>query len=133
MALDPGTKALLDLIEQSDQPKLHESDPQVGRQAMRAMTCDPLPPEQVVPVHSVRDATVAGRPARIHRPAAGGERPTVLYLHGGGYVIGDLDTHDQTCGRLANDADAVVVSLHYRLAPEHPFSAGYEDALAAAA
>lgn len=133
MALDPGTKALLDLIEQSDQPKLHEGDPEVGRQAMRAMTCDPLPPEQVVPVHSVQDATVAGRPARIYRPAAGGGRPTVLYLHGGGYVIGDLDTHDQTCRRLANDADAVVVSLDYRLAPEHPFPAGYEDALAAAA
>lgn len=132
MPLDPGTKALLDLIESSDRPKLHEGTPEMARQAFRAMTCDPLPPDAVVPVHGLELATVADRPARIYRPAAEGPRPTVLYLHGGGYVVGDLDTHDQVCRRLANDADAVVVSVDYRLAPEHPFPAAYDDALAAA-
>ncbi len=132
MSLDPGTKALLDLIEESDRPKLHEGTPETAREALRAMTCDVLPPDQVIAVHSAEDTTVAGRPARVYRPAADGTRPTVLYLHGGGYVIGDLDTHDQTCRRLANDADAVVVAIDYRLAPEHPFPAGYEDAVAAA-
>jgi acetyl esterase len=60
-----------------------------------------------------------------------GPTPTLVYLHGGGFVIGDLDTHDQACRRICRDADATVLSVAYRLAPEHPFPAGVEDALAA--
>ncbi len=56
-----------------------------------------------------------------------------MYLHGGGFVIGDLDTHDQTCRRFCRDADVVVVSVDYRLAPEAPFPAAVDDALAAVA
>jgi acetyl esterase len=131
MPLDPGTRALLDFVEQAGRPPIHEGSPETARKAVRAMSCDLVTPEQVVPVHAVEERDVAGRRARAYRPAAGGERPTVLYLHGGGYVVGDLDRHDQTCRRLANDADAVVVSVDYRLAPEHPFPAACEDAVAA--
>ena len=84
----------------------------------------------------VADTEVPGaagpRPARVYRPHAEGPLPTVLFLHGGGFVIGDLDTHDLACRTVAEHSRAVVVSLDYRLAPEHPFPAAVEDTLAAA-
>ncbi len=64
-------------------------------------------------------------PAGIARPA-----PAILYLHGGGFVIGDLDTHDAPCSFLAHESGCIVASLAYRLAPEHPFPAAVDDALA---
>jgi len=64
-------------------------------------------------------------PANLARPA-----PALLYLHGGGFVIGDLDTHDAPCAYLAHESGCVVLSLAYRLAPEHPFPAAVDDALA---
>jgi acetyl esterase len=71
--------------------------------------------------------------ARIYRPSAPGDEPLPLlvYLHGGGWVIGDLDTHDLLTARLALDANCAVVSVDYRLAPEHPFPAPVDDALEA--
>jgi acetyl esterase len=71
-------------------------------------------------------------PVRIYRPEADGPLPTVAFFHGGGWVIGDLDTHDLTARTIAAEAAAVVVSVDYRLAPEHRFPAAAEDALAAA-
>jgi acetyl esterase len=99
------------------------------------MSAGAVRPDQVVEVGSVEQLTVPGgdgdRPARLYRPASEGPHPTVVYLHGGGFVIGDLDTHDQTCRRLCVDVDAVVLSVDYRLAPEHPFPAGVQDAISA--
>ncbi|MBA3405001.1 MAG: alpha/beta hydrolase fold domain-containing protein [Gemmatimonadaceae bacterium] len=69
-------------------------------------------------------------PVRSYRPGAG-ILPAVIFLHGGGWVIGDIDTHDGFCRSLADEAAAVVFSVGYRLAPEHPFPAAAEDALAA--
>ncbi|WP_163506314.1 alpha/beta hydrolase [Fodinicola acaciae] len=68
---------------------------------------------------------------RIYRPKTAGPHPTVVYFHGGGWVFGDLETHDSPCRTLCADVDAVVMSVAYRLAPEHPFPAGVEDAVAA--
>jgi acetyl esterase len=83
----------------------------------------------------VQDSTVPGAAgplaARIYRPEGAGPFPTVAFFHGGGYVIGNLDTHDNMCREICRDAQAVVVSVDYRLAPEHPFPAGFEDAVAA--
>lgn len=82
------------------------------------------------------DVTLPGgageRPARIYdtRPEAG-ERPTLLYIHGGGWVQGGIDTHDGLCGQIAFEADIRVIALDYRLAPEHKFPAGPDDVLAA--
>ncbi len=97
-----------------------------------------LPRRQVYPELRVEDRTVPG-PAgpiaiRIYWPTAeaGGEaRPVVMFFHGGGFVVGDLDTHDGTARRHAVGADAIVVSVDYRLAPEHPYPAAVEDAWAA--
>ncbi|MDP2305094.1 MAG: alpha/beta hydrolase [Pseudomonadota bacterium] len=77
----------------------------------------------------VHDDRVPGGPAvRVYRPE-GDPRPVLVYLHGGGWVQGDLDTHDALCRRLAAEGNRAVVSVDYRLAPEHPFPAGLEDVL----
>ncbi len=136
MSVDPHIAGLLDLIESSGYPPMHEGTPETARKAMRAMTCDMVQPDQVVHVGEVTDTLAPGAEgdldARIYRPETDGPHPTVLYLHGGGFVVGDLDTHDQPCRRICRDADAVVVAVAYRLAPEHPFPAPVEDAVAAA-
>ena len=136
MALDPHLSGLLELLAASDHPPLHEGSPEDGRRGLRAMSCDLVGPEDVLQVGEVTETHVPGgagdRPARLYRPEGEGPWPTTLFLHGGGFVIGDLDTHDQVCRRLCRDAETVVLSVDYRLAPEHPFPAGVEDALAAA-
>ena len=135
MPLDPQIAGLLQFIADAGYPPMHEGDPETARRGFRAMTVDMVSPEQVIAVADVRDLDVPGgdgaRPARLYRPEGEGPWPTTVFLHGGGFVIGDLDTHDQTCRRLCRDADTVVLSVDYRLAPEHPFPAGLEDALAA--
>ena len=71
-------------------------------------------------------------PIRVYRPAgAGNPSPCILYIHGGGFMSGDLDTNDTVAWGLAQDTGAVVVSTHYRLAPEHPFPAAHDDCYAA--
>lgn len=70
-------------------------------------------------------------PVRIHWPPGGGPFPALVFFHGGGWVVGDLDTHDVTCRSLTNQAGCVTVSVDYRLAPEHTFPAAVEDAFAA--
>jgi acetyl esterase len=131
MPLDPGTAALLQLIEAAPYPPMHESTPEVARKAFRAMTVDLVTPETQVPVGNVEELTVAERPARLYRPDVEGPVPTLVFLHGGGWVIGDLDTHDQTCRRLCADGELAVLAIDYRLAPEAPYPAALEDTLAA--
>ncbi|WP_413990609.1 alpha/beta hydrolase [Labrys okinawensis] len=83
---------------------------------------------------SIYDDTFASRHGplklRIYRPEGADHRPGLLYFHGGGWVLGSLETHDDMCAELATGADVVVAALDYRLAPEHPFPAQYEDVLA---
>ncbi|MFS2056229.1 alpha/beta hydrolase, partial [Variovorax sp. CT11-76] len=85
----------------------------------------------------VRDLAADGPhgpiPVRIYRPLASGAGPlpVLVYYHGGGWVIGDLDTHDVLCRELANDAGCAVVAVDYRMGPEHRFPAAVDDVLAA--
>jgi acetyl esterase len=135
MPLDPHLAALLEFLSSAGTQPMHEGTPEAARAGFRTLTVDLRDPASLPPVKSVEDVTVAGGegdlPARVFRPDLAGPLPTIVLLHGGGFVIGDLDTHDVTARTLANGCEAVVVSVDYRLAPEHPFPAAVEDALAA--
>ncbi|TKK75853.1 alpha/beta hydrolase [Herbidospora galbida] len=79
-----------------------------------------------IPLHEITDTEIAGVPVRIFRPAPG-DLPVVVYVHGGGFVFGSADVDDPMCRDLAVRAGALVVSIDYRLAPEHPFPAAVDD------
>ena len=100
-----------------------EGGPDAARERFRA-----LPRREVHPELRVEDRTVDGVPVRIYWPSEPAEKPPVLLLfHGGGWVVGDLDTYDGTAREHAVGVGAVVVSVDYRLAPEHPYPAAVED------
>ncbi|MBM3569740.1 MAG: alpha/beta hydrolase [Alphaproteobacteria bacterium] len=132
MSLDADCRKVLDIIVAAGRPKLWQVTPAEARLAMLAsikLFGGPAPE-----VAQVRDLkTGGGIRLRLYRPlkSGSGPLPTLVFYHGGGYVIGDLDSHDIPCRMLANASGCVVVSVDYRLAPEHPFPAGIEDALAA--
>ncbi|SHK73850.1 acetyl esterase [Pseudonocardia thermophila] len=122
---------------------LQERSPAVGTEVLDAPTARRLQAEAArrVPgpdLAEVTDRTIPGPPGapevpvRVYRPDPGVQgAPAVLYLHGGGWVLCDLDSHDAICRRLARDTGAVVVSVDYRRAPESPFPAALDDACAA--
>lgn len=130
MTLHPQAAAVVDLIASFGDPPLHESTPATAR-ALRAAR--QRPPSE--PIHEVRDLTlegsVAGRRARFYRPSNRDDLGLLVYLHGGGWVLGSLDSHDNVCRALANHSGHAVLSVDYRLAPEHPFPAALEDAVGA--
>src|SRR6478735_7428432 len=100
-----------------------EGGPDAARERFRA-----LPRREVHPELRVEDRTVDGVPVRIYWPSEPAEKPPVLlFFHGGGWVVGDLDTYDGTAREHAVGVGAVVVSVDYRLAPEHPYPAAVED------
>ena len=88
-----------------------------------------------LPVSAVQDRTVPGQsgaiPARVYTPEGTGPFPVVIYFHGGGWVIANINAYDASCRALCRDAKAVVVSVGYREAPEHKFPAAHEDSYAA--
>ncbi|MFB9312301.1 alpha/beta hydrolase [Nocardioides plantarum] len=84
------------------------------------------------PIGAVRDLSAGGVPARLYTPRGAAARsPLLVFLHGGGFIYGDLDSHDASCRVLAEAAGVRVLAVDYRLAPEHPFPAAYDDAVAA--
>ena len=132
--LDPQARALIDLMVQRQVPPVHTLSPAEARSAYRDRRAytQPDPP----PVAEVRDLhTDAGVPLRLYRPLDAGHgapaRPVLVYFHGGGWTIGDLDTHDVLCRQLCAAAGIAVVAVDYRLGPEHRFPAAVDDCLAA--
>lgn len=84
------------------------------------------------PIHAVADLTIPGAgAARLYRPSAASGLPIILFVHGGGFLLGNLETHDALCRALAAAADAAVVAVDYRLAPEAPHPAALDDIAAA--
>jgi acetyl esterase len=131
--LDPQIAAILPLL--SGAPPLNQGTPESARAGFRLFTVDMRDPATLPAVLSTEDVTYAAaegeRAARIYRPAVTGPVPTVLFIHGGGYVIGDIDTHDDQARLICAEVGAVVYSIDYRLAPENPFPAGHLDCVAA--
>jgi acetyl esterase/lipase len=126
---DNELAAFLDDLNAQRLSSAAEPEPAALRQASRERAAArPKGPE----MHAVLGlfAPPDGRPARLYRPTPG-DTPLALYLHGGGWVIGDLETHDRACRRLAFSSGVSVLALDYRRAPEHPWPAAVDDAVAA--
>ena len=131
MPLDPQVAALLALLPPAVPPA--SLTPQEHRANYRAVVAARRGTDwQPEAVGSSADLQVAGLPCRLHRPA-GVQRPAVLvFLHGGGWVVGDLDTHEAIARSLCARAGIAVLAVDYRLAPERPYPAPLEDCLAVA-
>jgi acetyl esterase len=134
--LHPQARALLDLMVERGVPPTHTLTPDDARRGYRERRTFTQPaPSEVAAVHALRASGPHGEiPLRLYRPlgtAPTDVLPALVYYHGGGWVIGDLDTHDTLCRELANGSGACVIAVDYRLAPEHRFPAAVDDAIAA--
>jgi acetyl esterase len=136
--LHTQARALLDFIEQRGIPPTHTLAPLDARAFYRERRALLQPePQAVAQVQELQATGPHGPiPLRLYRPmpssaAVAGALPVLVYYHGGGWLMGDLDTHDTLCRELANAAGCAVVAVDYRMAPEHRFPAAVDDALAA--
>ncbi len=126
--MDPQTRAFLDAVALADQPSIASLPPAEGRTVFEGLG-DLFLPSIALP--SVTDhRTPGGVSFRLYRPTANHQEnlPLTVYLHGGGWVLGNLDTHDSLCRHLARASQVAVASVDYRLAPEHSFPAPLDDA-----
>ena len=128
MTVDPQIAALLETVNAA--PPMSSGTPEEGREAFRTLNLLAARFAGEVEVGSVEDVSDGPVPMRVYRPS-GDAAGTLMFIHGGGFVIGDLDSYDFQCRTLCSKAGVVVVSIDYRLAPEHPFPAAVEDAAAA--
>ena len=135
MALDPQAANVIDLIVKSGRPPYHQLTPKDARQMFRETRPASTPPAPQI--GAVRDVLIEGAqaiPLRVYRPPGVSDSrrlPVLVYFHGGGWVIGDLETHDVLCRQLTAEAGVSVIAVDYRLAPEHKFPAAADDAWAA--
>ena len=130
MSLDPQIAPLIEALD-AGFPPVHTMTGAQARATIRSRFVPPREPESVA---EIRNAAVSGPggeiPVRVYRPAHDGHLPILVYAHGGGFVFCDLDSHDALCRDIANRVPAVVVSVGYRLAPEHQWPAAAEDVYA---
>ena len=135
-ALDPQAKTVIDLVIKSGRPPYHQLSPKDARQMFRDTRPASTPPAPEI--GAVRELTAEGPTGpirlRLYRPrgvAASTPLPVLIFFHGGGWVIGDMDTHDVLCRQLTAGAGISVVNVDYRLAPEEKFPAAVDDAWSA--
>ncbi len=131
--LDPQAKAVLERVARANLPAY----PQLGAAGARQLYRETrgalaAPPRELASVEDLHAPGASGDlRVRVYRPPDAGPLPGLVYFHGGGWTIGDLDTHDVVCRELALHGRCAVVSVDYRLAPEHKFPAAVDDAVAA--
>ncbi len=130
MPLDTDTRNLLELLESLGMQDIADLTPEQARNLQLTP-----PPEVPTPVGEVGDRTVPGPDEdlalRVYQPDGDRRRGALVYFHGGGWVIGDLDSHDETCRRLCQGAGVTVIAVHYRRAPETTYPGAVEDCYAA--
>jgi acetyl esterase len=133
VSLHPQVEQLLERVAKSPLPLLHEVPAHIARRIYRDTRAALAPgaPEVAEVRLLIAPGPVALRYYRPQGARADEQLPALVYFHGGGWVIGDLDTHDVLCRQLANGARCAVYSVDYRMGPEHPFPAAVEDCVAA--
>jgi acetyl esterase/lipase len=137
MPLDPDAAQILEMVRLAGRPAFETVSAEEARALYRAgreVLSPPAPP--VAATRDLRAPSTDGHPVpvRLYRGIGAPERaPALVYLHGGGWVVGDIETHETVCCHLANAARCLVVSVDYRMGPEHKFPAAVEDAFAALA
>ncbi|CAB4589450.1 unannotated protein [freshwater metagenome] len=124
MALHPQATAILTVMAAMGGPVIEESTPTEFREYYASRQ---VPPTETM--FEIRDISAGGVPSRLYRPNDNKDLGLLVYYHGGGWVIGNVDSHDSICRSLANKMGHAVLSVDYRLAPEHPWPAAAEDAL----
>jgi acetyl esterase len=131
--LDLQLAAMMKAAQDAGLPELCDLPPVPARELYRQIcaAADRAPADVGVADHDVPAGTLPAIPLRIYTPRTAGQRSIVVYYHGGGYVLGDIAAYDNVCRQLCEDSGAVVVSVGYRLAPEHPYPAAVDDAWAA--
>jgi acetyl esterase len=131
MPLDPQAQKVADALAALNLKPVEESTPDEARESMRSRTAALGPVEDVAAVAEHRVPVAGGEIAvRVYSPGGSGPHPGLVFYHGGGWVIGDLVTHDGICRSLANAARCAVASVDYRLAPEHRYPVAAEDSYA---
>ncbi len=133
MDVTPEVRGLLNMIELASTGPIEQQTPEEVREGYARLSAM-MSREDVASTAERSVPTPDGDvPVRVYVPLgdSDGPRPVLVYLHGGGWTIGSIETHDNACRSLANGSRAVVVSVEYRLAPEHPFPAGLDDCRAA--
>ena len=127
--LDPQMKIMLDVFNAAGPMFLRAETAEQARAKMRALLeANPIPPPEI---YRVEDRKIPGADSevavRVYTPEGNPPMGVLVFFHGGGWVLGDLESHDRVCRALANLAGCVTVAIDYRLAPEHVFPAGAED------
>lgn len=129
MPLDQALEAILIEVREAGVPDLADLPPPAARGLYRQiLAANDVAPAAAVVSDDIATGTSGSVPVRIYRPQQGEPVGVIAYYHGGGYVLGDLDGYDNVCRQLCVDSQATVVSVDYRLAPEHPFPAAIDDA-----
>ena len=128
MPPDPAVQLVLDLVNAPGSPKLEELSPPEARELYAGLAL--LAPNEGAEVAAVVERTIAGEPCHIVTPHGDGPFPVLVWIHGGGWVIGSAALSVATCRDLAAGAGCVVVDVDYRLAPEDPFPAPVDDCVA---
>jgi acetyl esterase len=131
MPLDPQAQKIIDALAALNLPPVEDSTPEEARESMRSRTAALGPFEDVAAVTDHRVPVKNGEiTVRVYSPGGKGPQPALVFFHGGGWVIGDLYTHDGICRSITNAAACVVASVDYRLAPELKYPVAAEDSYA---